>query len=168
MKDYKLKQRNLRASHTLNKDKIFILKIVKFFFFHGMVLTGGRSHFHGLVLQRIMVDGREAPMTTKLTGAAEAVVKRKVQVILSFGSRPRLLGGCKCARTRAWPGQCLQALISRHTLQGPEARMTVVVWMSRPSSKSICLLLQTRCCAIMYSSWWAIGRAPARFLSTSR
>ena len=57
-------------------------------------------------------------MTTKLTGAAEAVVKRKVQVILSFGSRPRLLGGCKCACTRAWPGQCLQAVISRHTLQG--------------------------------------------------
>jgi hypothetical protein len=107
-------------------------------------------------------------MTTKLTGAAETVVKRKVQVILSVGSRPRLLGGCKCACTRAWPGQCLQAVISRHTLQGPEARMTVVVWMSRPSSKSICLLLQTRCCAIMYSSWWAIGRAPAKFLSTSR
>ena len=119
-------------------------------------------------VQRIMADGREAPMTTKLTGAAEAVVKRKVQVILSFGSRPRLRGGCKFARTRSWPGQCLQALISRHTLQGPQARMTVFLWMSRPSSKSICLLLQTRCYAIMYSSWWAIGRAPARFLSTSR
>ena len=130
--------------------------------------------------------GLEVPLTTKLAGAAEAVVKRRVQVRSSqrgavrrgltacsapaVSSGDRLACACDrparvCARDGRWhanrPGRGWSGAAC--DLRRPHS-----LSVRRRRSSTTSRLRQTRCCATMCSSWWATRRHRARSPSTSR